>query len=203
MKADPVHVGLTGGIGSGKSTVALMLQKLGAVVVDADAISRAATAPDGAALPGIATLFGPDFLGTDGALNRPKMRETVFNDPTAKSKLEQILHPLIRREMVAQADLASSRGAHCVVFDIPLLVESGTWRNFVNSVLVVDCTQDTQIRRVKERSGYSDEMVLSVISAQASRQDRLQTADIVLFNDDCSLGHLATCVQTIASKIGL
>ena len=203
MKTDSVRVGLTGGIGSGKSTVAAMLRKLGAFVVDADAVSHTATASNGAALPGIVSFFGAEFLDSKGALNRHKIRETIFKDPTAKSKLEQILHPLIRREMLAEADVASSRGAPCVVFDIPLLVESEAWRNFVNSVLVVDCTPEKQVRRVKERSGFSDEMVQSVISAQATRHDRLQAADIVLFNDDCSLEQLSTCVQAIASKIGL
>lgn len=203
VKTDPVHVGLTGGIGSGKSTVAAMLQKLGAAIVDADAISRATTAPNGAALPAIATCFGPDFLSIDGALNRQKMRETIFRDPAAKSQLEHILHPLIRREMLAEAAMASSRGVPCVVFDIPLLVESGAWRNFVDSVLVVDCTPETQIQRVKERNGLSEEIVLSVISTQANRNDRLRAADIILFNDGCSLEQLATCVQAVASKIGL
>lgn len=203
VKSDPVQIGLTGGIGSGKSTVATMLQKLGAIIVDADAISRAVTAAGGAAVPEIATVFGPEFVDLDGALDRHKMRETVFKDSNAKKNLEQILHPLIRREMLIQAELASSRGASCVVFEIPLLVESGTWRNFVDSVLIVDCTAETQKRRVKERNGLSDEMVHNVMAAQASRRDRLAAADIVLFNDNCSLNQLAARVQAIAFKIGL
>ena len=203
MKTVPFHIGLTGGIGSGKSTVAAMLQKLGAAIVDADAISRATTAPEGAAISRISTTFGPEYLDSDGALNRENMRKTIFTDASAKSKLEHILHPLIRHQMLAQANLASDAGATCVVFDIPLLVESGAWRSFVNSVVVVDCTLEMQLLRVKQRSGISDDMVRSVISAQASRNDRLNAADIVIFNDSCSMGQLATCVQAIASRIGL
>lgn len=171
--------------------------------MDADAISRATTASNGIAIPEIAAAFGPEFIDWDGALNRQKMREIAFKDSTAKEKLELILHPLVRREMLAQAKLATSRGANCVVFDIPLLVESGTWRSFLNSVLVVDCKVETQMLRVKARSGLAQEIVQSIISAQVSRGDRLRAADIVLFNDGCSLERLATQVRAIASEIGL
>ena len=203
MKADPVRIGLTGGIGSGKSTVAAMLEKMGATIIDADAISRAATAKDGSALNEVAIAFGPEFISSDGALDRQKMREIAFRDSSVKKKLEDILHPIVRREMLAQADLAESLGAACVVFDIPLLVESNSWRSFFNSVLVVDCTEDTQLFRVKERSGLPEDDVRRIISAQARRFDRLRSADIVVFNDSCSLEQLATLVQSIASEIGL
>lgn len=171
--------------------------------MDADAISHAATASNGTAIPEIATAFGPEFIDRDGALNRQRMREIAFNDSTAKKKLERILHPLVRREILAQATLATSRGATCLVFDIPLLVELGTWRNSLNSVLVVDCTVETQILRVKARSGLAQEIVQSIISAQAGRGDRLRAADIVLFNDGCTLEQLAIQVRAIASEIGL
>lgn len=203
MKANPVLVGLTGGIGSGKSAVASLLQKKGAVIVDADAISHAATASNGTATLEIATTFGPEFINQDGALDRQMMREFAFKDSSAKKKLERILHPLVRREMLAQAKLATSRGATCVIFDIPLLMESGSWRNSLNTVLVVDCTVATQILRVKARSGLALEIVQSIISAQASRGDRLHAADIVLFNEGCSLEQLAIQVQAIALEIGL
>lgn len=203
MDMSPVRVGLSGGIGSGKSTVAKMLEKLGAAVVDADAISRATTAPGGIALPAIVSFFGSEYLDIDGALNRPKMRTTVFHDPAAKSRLEQILHPFIREEMMSQANLATLRGMRHVIFDIPLLIESGVWRNFLDSVLIVDCTPATQKLRVQERSGLNKDMVESIISAQASRVDRLRAADFVVFNDDCSLAQLATSVQAIAAQIGL
>ena len=154
-------------------------------------------------MPEIAIAFGPAFVALDGALNRTKMREAVFKDPAAKKKLEHIVHPLVRREMLAQADFAISRDATCVVFDIPLLVESGEWRSFLDSVLVVDCTVESQVLRVKERSGLAEETVRSVISAQASRSDRLRAADVVIFNDYCSLAQLAAQVQSIAYEIGL
>lgn len=203
VSTNPVHVGLTGGIGSGKSSVASVLQKMGAAIVDADAVSRAATASNGSAIAEIATAFGSEFIDPYGALNRQKMREIVFQDFAAKKKLERILHPLVRREMLSQAKLAAAHGANCVVFDIPLLVESGTWRNSLDSVVVVDCKVETQFLRVKERSGLAQEIVQSIISTQASRGDRLFAADIVLFNEGCSLEQLATQVQAIASEIGL
>jgi dephospho-CoA kinase len=203
VKEDPVRIGLTGGIGSGKSTVAAMLEKMGATIIDADAISRAATAKDGSALREVAMAFGPEFISSDGALDRQKMREIAFRDSSVKKKLEDILHPIVRREMLAQADLAESLGAACIAFDIPLLVESNAWRSSFNSVLVVDCTVDTQLFRVKERSGLPEDDVRRIISAQASRFDRLRSADIVVFNDYCSLEQLAGSVQSIASEIGL
>lgn len=171
--------------------------------MDADAISHAATSSNGAAIPEIATAFGPEFIDQNGALNRQKMRELAFKDSSAKRKLERILHPLVRSEMSAQAKLAVLRGVTCIVFDIPLLVESGTWRNSLNFILVVDCTIATQILRVKARSDLAHEIVQSIISAQASRGDRLRAADIVLFNDGGSLEQLATQVRAIAAEIGL
>ena len=203
MKVNPVRIGLTGGIGSGKSTVAAMLEKMGATVIDADAISRAATAKNGLALHEVAMAFGLALITPDGALDRQKMRQIAFKDSAAKKKLEDILHPIVRREMLAQSDLAESLGAACVVFDIPLLVESKSWRSFFNSVLVVDCTVGTQVFRVKERSGLPEEDVRRIISAQASRCDRLCAADIVVFNDNCSLEQLGSRVQSISCEIGL
>lgn len=203
MATYPIRLGLTGGIGSGKSTVASMLQKLSAVVVDADAIARELTASNGEALPHIVALFGPNYIDIDGKLNRDKMRATVFKEPWAKRQLEDILHPLIREKMLMRARSASFHGAACVVFDIPLLVESGSWRNFVDCVLVVDCTPETQMNRVKARNGFSDAEVRTILAAQASRAWRLRAADIVLFNDNCSLANLAVNVRAIAQKIGL
>lgn len=203
VKGNAIRLGLTGGIGSGKSTVAAMLQGLNASVIDADEISRRLTARQGAALPQIAATFGPAFIDANGALNRPKMRETVFNDSSAKTRLEGILHPLIREEMLVQANLACAQGAACVVLDIPLLVESGAWRNFIDLVLVVDCTASTQVSRVIARNGLSDAAVQSMMAAQLSREERLLAADIVLFNDDCSMEQLVSSVSAIAPKIGL
>ena len=123
-----VRIGLTGGIGSGKSTVLAMLQELGAVAIDADAISRATTAPGGRAIALIAQKFGADFITADGALDRVKMRERAYAHPEARRDLEQIIHPLVGEEIGRQVDAALAAGARCIVFDIPLLVESGRWR---------------------------------------------------------------------------
>ena len=203
MAVRSIRVGITGGIGSGKSTVAAILNKLKAIVIDADEISRRLTASKGAALPQIEAIFGSEFLDDNGELNREKMREIVFNDFSARNRLQRILHPHIQREVLAQANLASDKGAACVVFDIPLLVESGYWRSFVDLVLVVDCTVGTQLNRVKARSGLSDTIVQNVMAAQVSREERLNAADIVVFNDNCSLEQLALSVHRSAQKIGL
>ncbi len=142
------RLGLTGGIGSGKSTVANLLAARGAAVVDADAIARAVTAPHGSAMPAIAKTFGNDFVDADGALNRDRMRDLAFSDPDAKKRLEAIVHPLVSQETQRQTEAAIHSGHSCVVFDVPLLVESGRWRQQVDRVLVVDCTRETQIARV-------------------------------------------------------
>ena len=198
-----VRVGLTGGIGSGKSTVVAMLQALGAEVIDADAISRTLTARGGAAIPSIAAVFGIDVIDSQGAMDRAKMREIVYNDASAKSRLEDVLHPLIRQEMSLLANSPSFYSANCIVFDVPLFVESGVWNNFVDLVLVVDCTAQTQLDRVQARSELPLPLIEKIISTQASREVRLQVADVVLFNDTCSLEQLAEYVQEISTKLGL
>ena len=149
-----LRLGLTGGIGSGKSTVAGMLATLGAVILDADAESRRVTAAGGAATGPIAMLFGPQFIDVHGALDRDAMRTRVFEDPSARKQLEEIIHPLVQDAISRLAVQAGTAGARCVVFDIPLLVESGhRWRARVDRVLVVDCDTDTQRQRVVSRSG--------------------------------------------------
>ncbi|MBV8504100.1 MAG: dephospho-CoA kinase [Paucibacter sp.] len=177
-----MRIGLTGGIGSGKSLVAQCWVRLGAALIDTDAIARALTAPGGAAIPAIAAEFGKALIGTDGALDRPAMRELAFRDPTARKRLEAILHPRIRdacdREAVASA------AAPFVVFDVPLLVESqGDWRERVDRVLVVDCEEETQVLRVMQRSGWTRETVLAVMAQQAKREQRRAVADAVIYND--------------------
>jgi dephospho-CoA kinase len=174
------RIGLTGGIGSGKSTVAAVLAEAGAVIVDTDAIARALTAPGGAALPALAQVFGPRILDAHGALDRAHMRELAFSDPTAKRRLEQVLHPLIGEQAQAQAQAAGSRA---VVFDVPLLAESGHWRARVQRVLVVDCEEATQVERVMARNGWEREVVLRVIAQQSSRVRRRAIADAVIFNE--------------------
>ena len=177
-------VGLTGGIGSGKTTVADMLQARGAAVVDTDQLAHQLTAPNGIAIPEIHVQFGEAFLTADGAMNRAKMREYVFAEPTAKARLESILHPLIQTETERAAERA--QGAY-LVFVVPLLVESGTWRQRVSRVLVVDCAEQTQIRRVMSRSGLSESQARAIMAAQVSRRERLSAADDVISNDDDTL----------------
>ena len=198
-----LRLGLTGGIGSGKSTVAKLLARQGAGVIDADAISRATTATGGAAIPLIQRQFGAAFVGADGALERDLMRRHVFADPTAKALLEGIIHPLVGQQIEARAQTMADAGHTCLVFDIPLLVESAHWRKRLHRVLVVDCKPATQVSRVMARSGLAEADVQSIIAAQASRTRRLAAADLVLFNDDVSLQVLAAAVVEMGGKFGL
>jgi dephospho-CoA kinase len=177
-------LGLTGGIGSGKSTVAQMLVGCGAMLVDTDAIARQLTLPGGAAMPALIEAFGPQALSADGALNREHMRQRVFSEPTSKARLEAILHPLIGHE--AQRQAAQSAGRP-VVFDVPLLVASSHWRARVDRVLVIDCTADTQVRRVAQRAGWDEAAARSVIAQQSPRAARRAIADAVIFNEGLAL----------------
>lgn len=191
----PLRIGLTGGIGSGKSTVSQMLQTRGAAVIDADAIARSLTAPQGAAMPAIAYTFGAAFVTAEGALNREHMRAHIFSKPQAKQALEAIIHPLVAQETQREAQLAIANGHHTLVFDVPLLVEAGArWRAQVDRILVVDCLEETQIQRVMARNGLSREDIQSIIVAQASRSQRLAAADWVICNDAITLEALRECV---------
>jgi dephospho-CoA kinase len=194
----PVRIGLTGGIGSGKSTVAHMLQQLGCQLVDADAISRASTAPGGAAMQSIVQAFGPALLTAEGALNRDAMRQLVFSNPDAKKQLESIIHPIVREQIEAACNTPT---APCVVLDIPLLAESRSWQDRVDTIWVVDCSPQTQIQRVMQRNGWSREQVEQVLAAQATREQRLAIAHTVLHNDHTTLGELEGQVQ--AAHLGL
>lgn len=197
------RLGLTGGIGSGKSTVAAMLARLGATVVDADAIARSLTLTGGAAVPAIAREFGPTFVTADGAMDRDAMRELAFSDPAARRRLEAIVHPLIGQETARRAADAQAAGARCVLFDVPLLVESGRWRSQVDAVMVVDCSAQTQIERVMARSGWSREAVQKVMAQQASRAARLAAADVSLCNEALTLEALEGEVQQVWQHFGL
>lgn len=199
----PARIGLTGGIGSGKSTVLGMLQALGAAAIDADAISRATTAAGGAAIPHIARKFGPGFVTADGALDRARMRERAYAHPEARRELEQIIHPLVGEEIARQVDAALAAGARCIVFDIPLLVESGRWRAQLDRVLVVDCQPETQVARVVARSGLAPEEVRAIIAAQAPRALRLAAADLVICNEGLTLEALRNDVEQVARSFGL
>lgn len=198
-----VRIGLTGGIGSGKSTVLAMLQALGAAAIDADAISRATTAAGGAAIPLIAQKFGADFVDAAGALDRARMRERAYAHPEARRELEQIIHPLVGEEIARQVDAALAAGARCIVFDIPLLVESGRWRRQLDRVLVVDCGPQTQVARVVARSGLAPDEVRAIIAAQAPRGLRLAAADLVICNEGLTLDGLRNVVQQAARSFGL
>ncbi len=194
-------LGLTGGIGSGKSTVAHMLRELGATIVDADSISRATTAAGGSAMAAIRTVFGEDFVDATGALDRTKMRELVFADATAKQKLENITHPLIKQAMQDQIATATTPW---VVLDLPLLAERTSfdgWRPLLDAVWVVDCLESTQITRVMARNQMPESQVRAVIENQASRQARLAIADVVITNEGLALVALKLEVASAFAKL--
>lgn len=174
-------VGLTGGIGCGKSTVADLFAELGASIIDTDVIAHGLTAPHGPAMPAILAEFGPDFATPDGALDRARMRTLVFSDATARTRLEAILHPRIRDATAAAAAIAT--GPY-VIYVVPLLIESGTWRERVSRVLAIDCSEDTQVARVMRRSGLTADAVRAIMAAQVTRQERMAAADDVIDNDD-------------------
>ncbi|MGF6727949.1 dephospho-CoA kinase [Paraburkholderia youngii] len=174
-------VGLTGGIGSGKSKVANLFAARGVPLVDTDVIAHRITAPHGLAMPHIAAEFGTEFVAADGSLDRARMRTLVFSDDTARKRLEGITHPLIRAE--TEREEREAKGPYVIVV-VPLLVESGTWKNRVNRVLTVDCSIDTQVARVMSRNGFSREQVLAIIARQATREARLAAADDVIVNDN-------------------
>lgn len=199
-KLPPLKLGLTGGIGSGKSTVAATLQSLGACVVDADAISRATTQAGGVAMPQIAQRFGQVFVSPDGSLDRTKMREHIFSDPAARVQLEAIIHPLVAQAVHTKIAATTARS---LVFDIPLLVESPHWRRQLDFVWVVDCSESTQIARVESRNGWSEASTRAVIDSQCPRSIRAAAADAVLFNEQLSLVELEALVKQLADKFGL
>jgi dephospho-CoA kinase len=174
-------VGLTGGIGSGKSTVADLFVGHGAQLVDTDAIAHELTAPNGAAMPALIAEFGADIAGSTGALDRAAMRRRVFSDPSARGRLEAVLHPLIRTLSAARCQAANSP---YVILAVPLLVESGNYRERCDRVVVVDCPESLQVERVMARNGMAREEVLAIMAAQATRAQRLAAADDVVVNDE-------------------
>ncbi|MGV8803970.1 MAG: dephospho-CoA kinase [Polaromonas sp.] len=199
----PLRIGLTGGIGSGKSTVARVLADCGAAIIDADAISRQVTAAGGAAIPELARQFGAAMITADGALDRDQMRQLAFSDPAARQQLEAIVHPLVSQETLRQSALAEAAGAACIVFDVPLLVESRRWRQQLDRVLVVDCTEATQIARVMARNALPREGVENIIASQASRKQRRAAADSCICNEGLSLPELQALVRQLAGSFGL
>ena len=172
-------VGLTGGIGSGKSAAADEFARLGAAVVDTDAIAHELTGADGSAMPEVQRIFGKDVVASSGAMDRAKMRERAFADPAAKQALEALLHPLIREE--SRRRIAAAHSPY-VIHVVPLLVESPGFRKRVDRVLVVDCPEALQIERVRARSALPEAEVRAIMASQATRADRLAAADDVIDN---------------------
>src|SRR6202012_366139 len=185
-------VGLTGGIGSGKSTVADLFAARGAAIVDTDLIAHRITAPHGVAMPKIATEFGASFVAPDGSLDRARMRALVFSDEGARKRLEAITHPLIRAE--TEREQQEAQGPYVIIV-VQLLVESGSWKTRVNRVLTVDCSVETQIARVMRRNAFSREQVLAIIARQATREARVTAADDVIDNDNTPLDVLTAQVE--------
>lgn len=200
LKGHALFVGLTGGIGSGKTAVSDALAKLGAGIVDTDLIAHQLTAPKGLAIPPIQKEFGPNFIDSNGALDRSKMRALVFANPAARKSLEAITHPLIREETVRQTRQLLQENAPYIVFVVPLLIESGDWRSVLDYLVVVDCPEETQIERVMHRSKLSRNEVERILQAQSSRQDRIANADVVIENQG-DLNHLETEVLALHQKI--
>lgn len=190
-------VGLTGGIGSGKSTVADLFAELGARVVDTDVIAHELTGPQGAAMPDIAAVFGHSVVHAEGGLDRAAMRRLVFSDASARTRLQDILHPMIRRE--SEARCLSASGAPYMLLVVPLLLESAAYRQRVERILVVDCDEGVQISRVMARSGLTAEEVRAIMATQASRAERLAAADDVLENSQ-SREHLRARIATLHQR---
>ncbi|RUS66277.1 Dephospho-CoA kinase [Saezia sanguinis] len=194
-----LRAGLTGGIGSGKSTVSAMFQRLGVPVIDTDQISRHLTQLQGAAIPHIRAVFGHTLFDADGSLSRQRLRELIFGSPAHKKQLEGILHPLIREE----AEKQFTQYAHqsdVVIFDIPLLAPGSVWLQSLQRILVIDSQEQTQIQRVVSRSGWSAQQVKAVIAQQASREQRLSIATDVIVNDHITLDQLERQVQGILDQ---
>jgi len=190
------RIGLTGGIGSGKSTVGAMLASIGAVVIDTDRIARRLTMAGGAAIEAVRAAFGAEFIAGDGSLDRPRMRLAAFNDSGARTLLEGILHPLIGEQVEREVE-AAPIDAPALVFDVPLLIESGRWRSRVDAVWVVDCDESLQVERVSARPGWTEAAARVVIAQQASRRERRAGADAVLHNQGLSLIDLADEVHRL------
>ena len=203
MTTRPAYIGVAGGIGSGKSTVAGFLSALGGAVIDADAVSRSLTAPGGAAIPAIQAAFGPEAIDSLGGLDRAAMRTRVFSDPAARLRLESLVHPLIWQEIDRLRHDALSRAAAFLVFDVPLLVEIPRWRPMLDTVVVVDCSPGTQHARVLARNGMDAAQTQRIMDAQASRAQRLACADQVILNEGLSLEALRARTAEILHTLRL
>jgi dephospho-CoA kinase len=200
----PLRLGLTGGIGSGKSTVAGFLADAGAAILDADAISRSLTQVGGRAIPALLAEFGEGMITAEGALNRDAMRHLVFTNPDSKRQLESIIHPLVALVLQEQAQTAIEQGKTCLVYDVPLLVEGiARWRSQVDKICVVDCLPESQIQRVMARSQLSRLEIERIMSQQATREQRLACADVVILNEGLDLLQLQAKVHEMWASFGL
>lgn len=198
-----LRLGVTGGIGSGKSTFAAMLADCGAALIDADALARAVTQPGGAAIAPLREAFGADFIDAHGALDRARMRELAFAEPQARTRLEAIVHPLVGQAIAAAGQAAQQAGHRLVVLDIPLLTESARWPRQLDAVLVVDCSEATQIARVQARSGLDETAVHAIMASQNSRAARRAAADWVVHNEGLTLAQLQALARQVAACFGL
>ena len=183
LKGQLPLIGLTGGIGSGKTAVSTLLSQLGAGIVDTDLIAHQITAPHGKAIALIQKEFGADFIDPNGALDRAKMRALVFEDPHSREILERITHPLIREETISQAWHLAKNGCAYIVFVVPLLIESKAWLELIDHLVVVDCSEEMQISRVMQRSNLTRPEVVRILNAQVSREERLSHADTIVQNN--------------------
>ena len=199
----PLRLGVTGGIGSGKSTFAAMLRDCGAALIDADAIARAVTEAGGPAIADIRDTFGADYIDAQGALDRVRMRALVFADAGAKERLEAIVHPLVGNAIAQAAAVAAQAGQRLIVFDIPLLTESPRWARQLDAVLVVDCREESQVARVQARNGLTEDAIRAIMATQSSRAVRRATADFVVYNDALTLSDLQTKARQVAAGFGL
>lgn len=184
-----LRIGLTGGIGSGKSTVATIFQSLNIPVVDADKIAHQLTAPNGGALSQIKAIFGTSVFQEDGTLSRDRLRQRVFNNIDCKKQLEAVLHPLIFNEAQRQCK-EYAKSSPIIIFDIPLLAPGSIWLKHLDRILVIDCSEETQIARVMQRSGWDEAQIRQVIAQQVSREQRLKLATDVIINDGISMADL-------------
>jgi len=184
------RIGLTGGIGSGKSTFAAMLAERGFDVIDADVISKKLTSTGGLAIAKVREVFGDSAIALDGSMDRSQMRTLVFSQPEARVRLETILHPLIRASIAEKLASIKDKGEPLAILDIPLLVESSDWQGQLDGIIVVDCSQSRQLSRVMTRNGWTQAQTQAVIDNQASRQERLAVANWVIDNDNDDLSAL-------------
>ena len=202
MAAAKPRIGITGGIGSGKSTVSQLFEACGSFIIDADQIARSLTLDNGAAIDAIRQSFGGDFITASNALDRDKMRAAVFQQPAKKQQLEAILHPLIKRTIFEKYAWACKHSQQpLVIFDIPLLAESAQWSPRLDYVVVVDCSESTQISRVMARNQLSEDAVRAIMAQQATRTQRLRKADAVLWNETTSLQALGAEVQQLYNDL--